>query len=165
DRASALAAIDLIVEQGEGTGQTPEVVPDTPDDPDQEYAHYYKFAMIYHGRRLVRNPDPAAADRYSYSGSPVPFDPEGVFPVPTNPKAEDFAAFPEAKAKIDAFNREYTDMLRLLHRAANGEPSVMPQATSQMKFSIAPLAESLVALEVSPGLRAAPTFEYLAPLL
>ena len=52
----AIAAIDLIVEQGEGTETDPHF-PDGDDQPDNDQlAHYYRFAELVKGR-LKRNPD------------------------------------------------------------------------------------------------------------
>ena len=80
DEASALAAIEMIVAQGEGTSMSPL-------DPEHELAHYYKFAEIYYGRALVPNPDLAAATKtpWVFAGHPIAFDPAGVHPVISNP--------------------------------------------------------------------------------
>jgi hypothetical protein len=50
DTESAMAAIDLIVEQGEGTSKSPL------DGPSDELAHYYRFAEIREGHELIPNP-------------------------------------------------------------------------------------------------------------
>ena len=66
DLDSALAAIHTIVEEGEGTQQSPL-------DREGELAHYYRFAEIKHGHRLVPIPDAppdAPPDQlFSYTGS------------------------------------------------------------------------------------------------
>src|SRR5262245_31761854 len=62
------AAIQKIKIQGEGTTQSPE-------EADGDLAHYYRFAQIYHGRKLIKTPD----GKYRYEGDPIPF-PE-VFPM------------------------------------------------------------------------------------
>lgn len=164
DLDSALKAIETIVEQGEGTSQSPEV---DPDDPALDLAHYYKFAMIYHGRRLIRNPDagPDAPprERYIYGGQPIAVDEGGIFPLPTNPKAADFDSHPETRAVIHQFNIAYTTMLRTLHQAANGSPTLVGQASATMKNELRPLALQLVSAQLPDGTRAAPTFEYQEP--
>src|SRR6202020_1025159 len=48
DLDSAVAAINLIVEQGEGTKTSPL-------DPEHQLAHYYRFAEIYYGKKLIPN--------------------------------------------------------------------------------------------------------------
>ena len=50
----------------------------SPLDPEHELAHYYKFAEIWHGRRLIPTPEPPG---YAYAGDPIPFDPTGVWPT------------------------------------------------------------------------------------
>ena len=160
DLDSALAAIDIIVGQGEGTGQSPEF---DPNDQVLDLAHYYKFAMIFHGRRIVKNPDalPDAPprERYIYGGQPITTDPSGVLPLPTNPKASDYDGFATARTLVDRFNSSYTAMLGELHVAANGQPTHVALATARMASELRPLARELVALELPDGTRAAPTFE------
>ena len=67
DLDSALAAIHTIVEEGEGTQQSPL-------DREGELAHYYRFAEIKHRHRLVPIPDAppdAPPDQlFSYTGTP-----------------------------------------------------------------------------------------------
>ena len=66
-------AIEIIREQGEGTGSSPS------DSFEDDYpAHYYAFGEIYHGREL-RQTD----DGWRYVGAPVPFpDVRPMAPVP-----------------------------------------------------------------------------------
>jgi hypothetical protein len=161
DLETALEAIHIIVEQGEGTTLSPEV---DPTDPTVDPAHYYKFAMIFHGRRLIRNPDASPgsppSEQYIYGGDPIPIDVAGVLPLPTNPRADDFPAGSEARALADQFNIAYTSMLRTLHRAANGQPTLVSQATASMRNELRPAALRLVSIELDTGRRAAPTFEF-----
>ena len=49
DVKSASAAIETIVEQGEGTSKSP-----LGDQAGDELAHYYRFAEIVHGKKLIR---------------------------------------------------------------------------------------------------------------
>jgi hypothetical protein len=161
DLETALQAIHTIVEQGEGTTLSPEV---DPTDPTVDPAHYYKFAMIFHGRRLIHNPDAGPesppSEQYIYGGDPIPIDPAGILPLPTNPRAEEFPAGSEARALADQFNIAYTSMLQTLHRAANGEPTLVSQATASMRNELRPAALQLVGIQLDNGLRAAPTFEF-----
>ena len=79
DADSAIAAIDLIVDQGEGTKTSPL-------DPEHELAHYYRYAEIYYGKTLIPNPSPKPGEPdWAYAGHPIAFDPCGVWPVVTNP--------------------------------------------------------------------------------
>jgi len=55
----ALAAIDTIKTQGEGSNRSP-------DEDDNELAHYYKFGEIYYGARLNKN-----GKEWQYNGKKV----------------------------------------------------------------------------------------------
>jgi hypothetical protein len=157
DVRSACGAIDTIVDQGEGTATDPlEVVGD-------DYAHYYRFAEIFHGRRLIPRPvaPPHAPpdERYVYGGDPVPFDPGGVLAAPTNPKASDHPAGSAAREVCDTFNDTYTDLLGVLHATLNGEPSGFYSAIGLM-MSLKQQAKDMMSGTVAAGATVGPTFEY-----
>jgi hypothetical protein len=148
-------AIDTIVEQGEGTNQSPL-------DPEHDPAHYYRFAEIFHGKRLIPNPDapPDAPpeQRYIYGGDPIPFDERGVLPVPANPKLSDYPAGSQAHYACNAFNYTYTSVLKSLHATFNGEPDHLWAAIGLME-SLKLQALDLMAIPSGPG-NAGPSFEY-----
>lgn len=154
DEASALKAIDLIVDQGEGTRTSPL-------DPEHELAHYYKFAEIYHGRALVPNPDPIAAKKtpWVFAGHAIVFDPAGVFPVIANPAPSSYAGLPRLANLNDTFNAGYSNLLRKLHRVFNGEPDLLGPALWEMQ-ALKAQAQLLMSQEVVPGMTAGPTFTY-----
>lgn len=150
DVASATAAIDVIVEQGEGTTQSP-------DDPSGDPAHYYRFGEIAAGKRLSVNPNPPPG--WVYEGDPVPFDPTGVAPVHTNPTASLYSDKPAAQKANDTFNACYTQLLQDLHSAFNGTPDKLNDAVNDM-FSLTTDAQSMMAIELGDGTTAGPTFDY-----
>ena len=150
DISSAVRGLSMIVKQGEGT-------PDDPLEADGQPAHYYRFAQIYYGRRLI--PDRAAAEGYSYAGSPIPFDPAGIWDMITNPKVINYAAGSVARAYAERFNVIYTNLLRGLHHTFNGAPSNLKPAIGVM-YELRLAAEALIEITVS-GKQAAPTFEYV----
>jgi hypothetical protein len=156
DVETASTAIDTIVEQGEGTTQSPL-------DPEHDPAHYYRFAEIYHGKELIPNknapPDAPPRQRYVYGGPPIPFDPAGVLPVPTNPKLSDYPAGSQAHYACHAFNYTYTSLLKTLHATFNGDPSSVGAAIGLME-SLKLQALDLVRIPVGPGRNAGPSFEY-----
>jgi len=164
-RDEALAAIDLIVEQGEGT-ETEPTFPDGDSNPaDDELAHYYKFAEIVRGR-LKANPNATPAsppnERYIYDAAdPVPFDEAAVLPLRSNPKRDDYAAGSPARQAIDDFNRSYTEVLRQLHAAFNNQPAQIFDAVDSMN-GMGRLAAKIVEIELEDGTRPGPTFEYFA---
>lgn len=155
DVASALGAIDLIIEQGEGTTATPL------EAATGEPAHYYRFAGIVHGRTLQR--DASVLQGFSYSGAVIKLDSGGVFPVKANLTVTDLPGDSAARGLAEDFNRKYTEMLGELHRGFNGEPLRIGLAVNIMRNNLPNLAAKLVATEIEPGVNAGPTFEF-APL-
>ena len=67
---TALEGMEMIVTQGEGSGLlSPKQIG------DKTYAHFYKFEEIVCKRRL----EMLNETHYSYSGSPIPHDPRGMW--------------------------------------------------------------------------------------
>lgn len=62
----AIAAIDLIAEQGEGTRQSPKGGKDP-----AEVAHYYRFGEHWHGKRLRQMP-PSSTHKWDFKGDDLP---------------------------------------------------------------------------------------------
>lgn len=151
DVKSALGGIEVIVEQGEGTHTSPE-------DGDDEPAHYYRFAEIVYGRAL--RTDPASPVGWSYSGPPVGLDPAGVWNLLANAKTVDYPVGSRARMLSDKFNVAYTNLLRALQDTFTGKPEDLKVALGLM-YELRLTAETLVATPL-PGtdLQAAPTFEY-----
>jgi hypothetical protein len=154
---SAIRAIETIVEQGEGTTKSPL------SGDGSEIAHYYRFAEIYHGKKLIPNPNapPDASDdqKFVYGGDPIPFDPNGVLPVIENPKAAHYPAGSPARLACDTFNSTYTSILKTLHVAFNGSPDRLGHAKGLM-FTLSGQATDLMAIDLGNGTNAGPSFEY-----
>jgi len=152
DAKSACRAIDIIIEQGEGTRTSPL------EGPDGEPAHYYRLAQIVYGRMLMKDPD--TKEGYSYSGAPVPLDPAGVWNLYPDAKVVDYPADTRAYNLVQQFNYSYTSLLRLLHQTFNGAPDNLKQAIGLM-YELKLLADNVVSTPVGDtGFQAAPTFEY-----
>jgi len=153
DADSACHAIDLIVEQGEGSRQSPL-------DPEHELSHYYKYAEIYYGKKLISNPDPRKGElEYAYAGHLIPFDPCGVWPVINNPKYSSYKPATKLWSLNDTFNNTYSTLLRSLHLVFNGQPDRLGPALGMME-SLREQAMLLMSSEVVPGQTAGPSFEY-----
>jgi hypothetical protein len=158
--ASAAAAIETIVEQGEGTSQSP-----LDRGPDGEIAHYYRFAEIYYGGELIPNPDPppnpTPAELYLYdkAGHPIPFDASGVYPLPSNPSTAGYPPGSKASRLCSTFNYGYTNLLKVLHATFNGAPDQMAVAIGMME-SLREQATEMVSVPVGNGTNAGPSFEY-----
>lgn len=150
DPMSARIALETIVEQGQGTG-------DSPTTASGELAHYYRFAELYHGKGLVQ--DPQGSPSWAYDGPPIPFDPAGVLPLVSNPKASEYPVNSEARGKCEAFNVTYTLMLHDLQAAFNGTPEKLNDAIVGM-FTLNDRAADLMTVQLGDGTRAGPSFEY-----
>jgi hypothetical protein len=149
---SACKAIDVIVEQGEGTTTSPL------DGPDGEPAHYYRLAQILYGRMLVKDAD--TKEGYSYSGAPVPLNPGGVWNLYPDAKVVDYDPGSRAYNLVQRFNYSYTSLLRALHQTFNGTPDNLRRAIAVM-YELKLLANDVVSTPVGDtGYTAAPTFEY-----
>jgi Ferritin-like len=151
-------AIDTIVEQGEGTKVSP-LEAATGD----AIAHYYRFMEIFHGKRLLPNPNAGpetpADQRYAYSGEAVLFDAAGVFPVPTDPLTAGYPAGSPARHACDKFNFAYSSILKWLHTGFNGQPDDIDSAIGAMP-SLGKMAKGLMAGTLVPGINVGPSFEY-----
>jgi hypothetical protein len=93
DLPSALAAIETIVEQGEGADPDDPMVPLHPADPKagfEEYSHYAKFQRIAEGLDLIRD----------------------VWPVPKDPKAAEFDE--PVRGLAELFNAAYCYVLCMI---------------------------------------------------
>jgi hypothetical protein len=156
DVASATKAIDLIVREGEGTGTSPL-------EPAGAVAHYYRFEQIVRGKALVA--DASVPQGFSFTGDPIPFDPDGVFPINANQRLADLDADSEAGRKAREFARVLTQMLTALQKAFAGDPAASGSAIGLM-FRLASVGRALCAIEVvadgrPSGRNAGPTWEFL----
>jgi len=154
----AINAINIIVEQGEGTDEGTEG--GSPLDPDGEYAHYYRFAELYYGRRLVV--DKSASGGYSYSGPVFPFEADGLWNLVPNTKVADLPPGSEQRRQADQFNYVYRKLLLTLHQAFNGEPHKF-DATIGLMYDVKLVGEKLVSMPYpnKVGLNCGPPFEYV----
>ena len=142
---TALRAIDVIVEQGEGTAESP-VDPNTGEADD--YAHYYKFAAIFHGRQL--KPDLTNTGGFSYSGNVIGYDPEQIYPLVANLKLSDLRTGSEEYELLFRFNSTYSRMLRELDSAFNGSPTGIFTAINSMRV-LSRDANAVVEKQIDPG--------------
>lgn len=156
DVDSATHAIEMIVEQGEGTTVSPLNL-------EGEIAHYYRFAEIYHGKTLISNhnapPDAPDDQKYVYGGDPIPFEPSGVLPVIENPIVSAYPAGSRARYACDTFNYTYTSLLKTLHMTFNGSPDQLGNAIGLME-SLKQQAMDLVDIDLGNGTKAGPSSTY-----
>ncbi|MFE9566641.1 ferritin-like protein [Streptomyces sp. NPDC006487] len=162
--ADVKSAIEVIKEQGEGTSASPE----NPHPGELgELAHFYVFRELFHERKLKRNPD--YPDRWEFTGDVIPMP--QVLPMGTVPPGGWAAGSasepdPDTKARLATFNRNYSELLRLLERAwksavAAEAAELLMDAVGQM-FTLKGPAWKLMAkpLPDGSGKRYGPEFLY-----
>lgn len=125
-------AITQIKEQGEGTSESP-----LAEHFGGDFAHYYKFAEIFHGSTLIQQDG-----TWQYAGDPIPF-PE-VYPMAPIP-AGGYENPPDAVvAGLQAFNDQFATVLSRLESAwANGSMSDLGVSVSAM-YRLRSLARNLM---------------------
>jgi CDGSH-type Zn-finger protein len=161
DLASALAAIDEIEEQGEGLKHA-EVWDGDRDmfHPErEEVAHYFRFRELAEGRSFQRGDAPQSGP----SGPAIDVDWSAVYPMRLNPRTQDFHGGSPIVAAMSAFNLVYSDLLRDLHRAFNGERDRLARTLPAM-MQLKTMAQRLVEMPTEDGRTAGPSFEYMPPI-
>lgn len=138
--ADALAAIDLIKEQGEGS--TP-AMPESGDiDPKTglpELSHYFRFSEIAKGRRLVNT-----AQGFEYKGERIILDEEGIYNMRDDPTIHALPEGSQERERSESFSRKYQAMLNGLQKTFSGDPTYLTQAVAlmyQITMSAKPLME------------------------
>ncbi len=133
DLASALRAIDTIVEQGEGTSA------------DSERSHYRRFIAVRDEYRAFSKARPDFAPAHPVARNPV-------MRKPPTPLGKVHVQEPKAARTMDLGNAVYGHMLRLLGRAfGQSEDSpeargVLVDAAIECMTIVSPLAEALALL-------------------
>lgn len=160
NKTTAMAAIDLIVQQGEGTATSP-----NESGNGMTLAHFYRFNQIAKGRHLVANPaagpDTPPDQRFIYNGKPIVFDPTGVYPAPSDPKTATYPAGSAARQAMDAFNGLYVDLLKSLDQGFNGTPAVLTPAIGDQMTGLGQAARNLMH-PLNGGVSLGPSFEYFS---
>jgi hypothetical protein len=156
DLDSALAALEIIVEQGEGLDHT---IHERPDRLGDSLAHYFRFRQIavgYHYRASdVGNAPP--------TGGRLAVDWDAVLPMRDNPSLASLAPGSEVHRLSETFNQTYATLLRCLHRAFNGQPEELVAAVPLM-FRLRYQAVALMRTPSGPdGRTAGPSFEWTPP--
>lgn len=176
DVEKATSALTLIVDQGEGTttehttrissfngkGGNQARNNFSPLDPENQPAHYYRFAQIVKGGRLVSDPENPGGFVYDLN-QPVKLDTEKIYPLVENSKAEIYPEDSRARRLVNQFNYSYTNLLNGLHRTFNGEPNYLNTTIGvmyELKLQAQEMAEIEIKTGANAGKRVAPSFEY-----
>ena len=135
-------AINEIIDQGEGTSPV-----DPVDALTNQYAHFYKFEEIVCQKGLI----PVGNMRYAYQGNPVPFNATGVYNMVDNPNKNTIPPNTECYNATREFNVKYVTLMKMLEETFTGNPSLIGNAVSYMKYVIPPAAQYVVKLPLQPG--------------
>lgn len=151
-KTDAINAIDIIVEQGEGTSISPV-------DQDGEIAHYYRFEELVRQRRLIQ--DDHAPHGYSFTGEPILYNPADVNPMYPNTKINMLQPGTEEWYNLAHFNKSYFSLLSGLHKTFNGEPAELDNTIGIM-YDLKLIAEKLGATPFpgKAGYTIGPSFEF-----
>ena len=137
----ALEAIEVIVDQGEGTSTSPAADP-------EELAHYYRFEQIH--RHQTLNPAPGEPEHYAWGDPAIGLADNGVWPMVANPPDVALPARSEVARVSDQFDATYTALIDELQRTFDGSPAALGSALAQM-HALRIEAARLMALEVPRG--------------
>ncbi len=121
----AYKAINMIIEQGEGTEQLDPTYLGT-----QELAHFYKFGEIACKKKLNSSKDHKT---YSYKGENIEFISEGVWPMRDNPSSKDIPVNTYAYHQAKVFHNIYRSLLNSLQVVFNGKPEKLEEAVYVME--------------------------------
>ncbi|WP_084195553.1 ferritin-like domain-containing protein [Streptosporangium amethystogenes] len=152
--ASALTALEEIVEQGEGTarGSVWDGDRDIFHPERDEVAHYYRFQELKLGHRYQRGDTPESGP----TGEKISVNLADVLPMRPNPRPAGPGS--AARAAQEEFNLTYCGVLHLLEQAFDGSPKLLAVATGAM-YALKAQAEALMRMPDGAG----PTFEYVPP--
>jgi hypothetical protein len=119
DLASALAALEEVIEQGEGEMTSA-------FDADDALAHYYRFEQLKYGRAYQ------AGDGVGIpTGPPVEVDFDAVYPMLPNPTLEELTD-PDLRAVAEQANLQWSLLLTQIEEAFDGAPGLLIPAVHTM---------------------------------
>ena len=129
-------AIDLVTLQGEGSNATPEEAPG-------DLSHYYRFGEIFHGRKVVKDPN---TGKWAFNGEPIPL-PE-TWDMADVPKGGYLKADVPDMATwdlIERFDRAYSEMLRRVQDAwTQGDVDVLTDQAIPSMLTMSTIGKQLV---------------------
>jgi len=159
DIESAKRALNIVIEQGEGShGRVA--------DGDYDYfgqlfevAHYYRFKEIEAERRYQRGDRPDAPP----TGAAMTVDYTAVYPILESPTSAAYSGTPHALLN-DAFNRQYSEMMTHLEEALNGNPKLLYVAIMDGMHGLSELARKMMSEKIQGDAlerHGCPTFEWV----
>lgn len=156
----ALRAVDIIIEQGEGTSGSLSDGDSNYFQQQNEIPHYFRFNEVFMQRRYSSHDKPQDPP----SGERLEVDYTQVYPIKTNCKRADFVAEPKLQTLNNNFNANYSMMLTQIAEGFNGNPRVFYTAIMNGMRSLTPIALNMVQIPIpndEHGRHGAPSFEWL----
>jgi len=146
--ASALDAMEEIVEQGEGMDHDSIFDGDTNmfHADREEVGHYFRFQEILKGQSYQAG-DTAESGP---SGDRFSVDWNGVHNLRPNPDINDYPTDSAPREKMEAYAQGYSDMLRVMERSFAGNPRLFGETVGMM-FELRHLASELMAMPSGDG--------------
>jgi len=127
NKVQAIEILQWIIDQGEGSTNGPM-------DGNRIPAHYYRFAEIYKGGKLVEAPSQPLGYAYDKVNFPIDCDFSKVIEFKSNPKMTDFPVGSGHYNGLKAFNEQYTLMFEQLQAFyKDGDVQKMKDSLSTMK--------------------------------
>ncbi|MCD7443065.1 ferritin-like protein [Streptomyces lincolnensis] len=157
---TALLAIEVISDQGEGAHDTIWDSDDKIFGEERQVAHYFRFNEIHKGRRYGRHDLP----RTSPSGPLLDITWADAYPIDPMAKIEDYRDSPELKTQAVLFNKTYAKLIAVLEKTFHGRSDLMHHVVPLM-VELRDASQRLYrnphpnAAKAALGLHASPTFE------
>jgi hypothetical protein len=151
DLTTALAALEQIVEQGEGDVTKPP--PGEKFDPEGELAHFYRFQELRLGRKYEKEDMPGEP-----TGPEIEMDLGKVYPMRRNLTVSELSE--PLKKRAEECNTVYSEVVNGVQKGIDGEPSALGGAIGLM-IKLRGAASGLMKEGLPGGSEhAGPTFEY-----
>lgn len=162
DLKTALKALDLIVDQGEGASGTTNALGSGYFRNPSDVAHYFRFNEIKQQRLYRASDHPSDAP----SGDEFAVDYFAIHPIKTDCRPADFEGDPKLSELNNRFNRTYSLMLQEIGEAFNGNPDVLFSATMDGMHGLRDIAVAMMQIPLprDPHHHAAPTFQWTLQL-
>ncbi|MEU6621620.1 ferritin-like protein [Streptomyces litmocidini] len=160
DLTTALLAIEVISDQGEGAHDTIWDSDDKIFGEERQVAHYFRFNEIHKGRRYGRHDLP----RTPPSGPLLDVTWADAYPIDPKAKVVDYSASPQLQAQAKLFNATYAQLIAVLELTFQGRSDLMHHAVPLM-LELRDAAQRLYrnphpkTEKAAEGLHASPTFE------
>jgi hypothetical protein len=153
---TALEALDVIVEQGEGELTLPPS--GEKFDEDRDLAHFYRFNELRQRRRYLANDEP---DRPT--GSAIEIEAKAIYPFRVDLRREEIPDG-ELRVAVEANCGIWTRLLDQIQAGISGSPEALQEAVATM-FELKYSSQQLLRIPLPDGKgeHAGPTFQYLHP--